>query len=182
MALHMNKIVFVISLSFFLISSEANTISHVSYISSTPDVSPVASPVIPTETADVAAGNSNGVSVKNLVGSLMVSSITKTEDFVNKVVEKRLAQIVDAYKKDCLETCKEVYEDAVDAMKETLEDVNEGNYYKANVDVSTMSSNMETCNECVNAIYGQDPEFTKFDNWAHAIIEDALTRITSVSS
>lgn len=179
MAFHMNKKFLVISLSFFLISSEANPISHVSYISSTPDVSPVASP---TETADVDASNSNGASVKNLVGSLMVSSISKTEDFVNKVVEKRLARIVDAYKKDCLETCKEVYEDAVDAMKETLEDVNEGNYYKANVDVSAMSSNMETCKECVNAIYGQDPEFTKFDNWAQAIIEDALTRITSVSS
>ncbi|MCE2055429.1 hypothetical protein HAX54_042560 [Datura stramonium] len=119
---------------------------------------------------------------KNLVSSLMISSIAKTEEFVHRIVLTRMARAVDTHKKECLETCREVYEDAVDAMKSTLEHVNEGNYYKANVDVSAMSTNMETCRECVKEIYGDDPEFTKFDNWSHAIIDDALTRITSLSS
>ncbi|XP_060200942.1 uncharacterized protein LOC132629247 [Lycium barbarum] len=167
MAIHMNKIpLLIISLSSITLISQA--IANDLIISSTPSSSPI--------------NNENGASVKNLVSSLMVSSMSKTEDFLHRIILVRLDATVDAYKKDCLETCKEVYEDAVDAMKNTLNDVNEGNYYKANVDVSAMSTNMETCKECANEIYGDDPEFTKFDNWSHVVIEDALTRITSVST
>lgn len=74
-----------------------------------------------------------------------------------------------------------MYEDAIHAMKRTLEDVNEGDYYRANVDVSAIGSNMETCIECAK-IYGDDPQFTKFDNWSHSIIVDVLSRISSLSN
>ncbi|PHT93612.1 hypothetical protein T459_01494 [Capsicum annuum] len=163
--LHMNKfsrILLIISLISISISSQITIANGLK-------IPPRPSPI------------NNKNKIKNLVTSLMVSLMAKTEEFVKRIVLTRLAIELDEYKKDYLETCKEVYEDAVDAMKSTLKDVNEGNYYKANVDVSAVSENMETCKECVKEIYGDDPEFTKFDNWSHGIIEDALTRITRIS-
>ncbi|KAH0728988.1 hypothetical protein KY289_000176 [Solanum tuberosum] len=124
--------------------------------------------------------NVDKANVKNVVTSLMVSSIAKTEEFLKTIILTRLAIAIEAPKKSCLKTCKEVYENAVDAMKSTLKEVNEGNYYEANVDVSAVGSNMETCKDCINEIYGDDPEFTKFDNWSHGVIVDASYRITSV--
>ncbi|XP_049372689.1 uncharacterized protein LOC125837644 [Solanum verrucosum] len=124
--------------------------------------------------------NVDKANMKNVVTSLMVSSIAKTEEFLKTTILTRLAIAIEAPKKSCLETCKEVYENAVDAMKSTLKEVNEGNYYEANVDVSAVGSNMETCKDCINEIYGDDPEFTKFDNWSHGVIVDASYRITSV--
>ncbi|XP_009770899.2 uncharacterized protein [Nicotiana sylvestris] len=113
----------------------------------------------------------------------MDATMSKTDEFISKVIDKRLAEPnTDIYAKDCLETCKSVFEDAKDAMKRTEEDVKAGNMYKANVDVSAMSTNIDTCNECATSIYGFDPEFKKFDNWAQGIASDCLDKITGQNS
>ncbi|KAK4377806.1 hypothetical protein RND71_004102 [Anisodus tanguticus] len=101
----------------------------------------------------------------------MDATMSKTDAFIANVIERRLADPrTDDYAKDCLETFKSVYQDAVDAMKRTEEDVQARNYYKANVDVSAMS------------IYGDDTEFKKFDNWAQGIASDCLDKITNQSN
>nr|GMC79482.1 calcium-dependent protein kinase 20-like [Ipomoea batatas] len=118
-------------------------------------------------------------SVKLFVQSAMQATQTKTQDFITTVVDKRLKDPqIGTYTKDCLQTCKEVYEDSEDAMKKTMEDVDEGNYFKANVDVSAISSDAETCKDCVKMVYGQDPELDKFNKWVDGVIDKCLTMIT----
>ncbi|XP_059298177.1 uncharacterized protein LOC132050848 [Lycium ferocissimum] len=117
------------------------------------------------------------------VKAIMDATMSKTDSFIANVIEKRLKDPkTDVYAKDCLETCKSVYQDAVDAMKRTEEDVKAKNYYKANVDVSAMSTDIDTCNECAATIYGEDSEFKKFDNWAQGVYSDCLDKITSQSN
>ncbi|MCD9644039.1 hypothetical protein HAX54_032011 [Datura stramonium] len=121
--------------------------------------------------------------VSAYIKSIMDATMSKTHLFIVNVIEKRLADPnTDIYAKDCLETCKSVYHDALDAMKRTEEDVKARNYYKANVDVSAMSTNIDTCNECATSIYGEDTDFKKFDNWAQGIASDCLEKITAKSN
>nr|GMD92008.1 uncharacterized serine-rich protein C1E8.05-like [Ipomoea batatas] len=95
---------------------------------------------------------------------------------------KRLADPgTDAETKDCLNTCKESYALSMSAMKKTMEDVNEGNLYKANVDVSAMASHADTCKECMRQVYGDDdPEFKKFEAWIDGVTDDCLNKITGL--
>nr|GME19234.1 uncharacterized serine-rich protein C1E8.05-like [Ipomoea batatas] len=118
-------------------------------------------------------------SVKLFVQSAMQATQSKTQDFITTVIDKRLKDPqIGTYTKDCLQTCKEVYEDSEDAMKKTMEDVHEGNYFKANVDVTAISTDAETCKDCVKMVYGQDPELDKFNKWVDGVIDKCLTMIT----
>lgn len=120
--------------------------------------------------------------VNMFVQSTMQKSMTKTENFIDDVIEKRLADPgTDAETKDCLNTCKESYALSMSAMKKTMEDVNEGNLYKANVDVSAMASHADTCKECMRQVYGDDdPEFKKFEAWIDGVTDDCLNKITGL--
>ncbi|XP_009599569.1 uncharacterized protein [Nicotiana tomentosiformis] len=121
--------------------------------------------------------------IPSLVKASMVGTMTKTEEFIKNVIDKRLAnKKMDSYHKDCLETCKEVYEDAMDSMTKATEDVNLGNYFKANVDISAMTSFIETCKDCAAEMYGDDPAFQKFQNWAEGIASDCLDKVAGASS
>nr|GMD82772.1 uncharacterized serine-rich protein C1E8.05-like [Ipomoea batatas]GMD93350.1 uncharacterized serine-rich protein C1E8.05-like [Ipomoea batatas]GME02149.1 uncharacterized serine-rich protein C1E8.05-like [Ipomoea batatas] len=75
----------------------------------------------------------------------------------------------------------ESYALSMSAMKKTMEDVNEGNLYKANVDVSAMASHADTCKECMRQVYGDDdPEFKKFEAWIDGVTDDCLNKITGL--
>ncbi|OIT34511.1 PREDICTED: uncharacterized protein LOC109244574 [Nicotiana attenuata] len=184
MALH-NQILLLISLSFLVFQLNIATPTPISYISSSPNGSPSSLPStqnleIPTND-QVSLGNKE--SVNHYVDSLMEKTVSKTEDFIDSVVEKRLSDpAADPFAKDCLLVCKEVYENAVDAMKKTIEDVNRGSYYSANVDLSALTTDLETCMDCIKEIYGDDQEFVSFDDWAGKITEDALEKIVGFSS
>ncbi|MCD9644038.1 hypothetical protein HAX54_032010 [Datura stramonium] len=190
MALH-NQILLFISLSFLVFQFNIATPSPtgISYISSSPNGSPSPSPSSSPSSAlnlEIPDGDiplENKDAVHNYVDSLMETSVTKTEEFLDTVVEKRLTDPeADAFVKDCLLVCKEVYENAVDAMKKTMEDVDKEFYYSANVDLSALSADLETCMDCVKQIYGEDQEFVKFDDWAGKITTDALEKIVGFSS
>lgn len=184
MALH-NQILLLISLSFLVfqlnIATPSPSPAPISYISSSPNGSPSTQNVeIPTND-QVSLGNKDAVN--HYVDSLMEKTVSKTENFIDSVVEKRLSDpAADPFAKDCLLVCKEVYENAVDAMKKTIEDVNRGSYYSANVDLSALTTDLETCMDCIKEIYGDDQEFMSFDDWAEKITEDALEKIVGFSS
>lgn len=115
--------------------------------------------------------------------SLLVASVSKTDKFIENVIMKRLTDPkVDSYTKECLETCKEVYEDSVGAMKKTMGDIQEGNYFKANVDVSAMSNDVDICEECVEQVIGDDREFDMFSKWLDVVTDKLLDRITGITS
>ncbi|KAK4725226.1 hypothetical protein R3W88_028005 [Solanum pinnatisectum] len=194
MALH-NQVLLVISLSFLVFQfniasptpSPTPSPIAISYISSSPNGSPSLSPS-PSSSLNLERPNGNvqlgnKELVNNYVDSLMETTVTKTEQFLNNVVEKRLTDpAADAFVKDCLLVCKEVYENAVDAMKKTMVDVDSGAYYSANVDLSALSTDLETCMDCVKEIYGDDQEFIKFDDWAGKVTVDAMEKIVGFSS
>nr|XP_004228732.1 pectinesterase inhibitor [Solanum lycopersicum] len=126
--------------------------------------------------------NVDKANVKNLVTPLMVSTIAKTEEFVKTNIITRLATVKENPNKDCLDTCKEVYEDAVDAMKKTIKSVDEGNYVEALVHVSAVGSFMGTCKDSIEEIHCDvNPEMTKFEDWSNGVISDATTKIASVA-
>ncbi|KAH0723461.1 hypothetical protein MTR67_045903 [Solanum verrucosum] len=113
---------------------------------------------------------------------MMEATMTKTEEFIANVIEQRLEEPdTDIYATDCLETCKSVYQDAVDAMKKAEEDVKAKDYYKANLDISAMTTDIDTCNECAISIYGEDTEFRQFDNWIQGVASECLEKISALT-
>ncbi|KAM3339810.1 hypothetical protein BC332_26569 [Capsicum chinense] len=176
MALH-SQILLIISLSFLFF--QFNIAIDTSYISLSPNGAP--SPLSSMPNGEVSLDNKE--SVHKYVDKLMESSVAKTEEFLDKVIEKRLKDpTVTAFAKDCLLVCKEVYELGVDAMKKTMEDMDKGYYYSANVDLSGLSTDLDTCMDCVKEIYGDDQEFIKFDDWAGKVTHDALEKVAGFSS
>lgn len=124
--------------------------------------------------------NTRDVSI--FINSMMEATMAKTEEFIANVIEQRLEEpYTDIYATDCLETCKSVYQDAVDAMKKAEEDVKAKNYYKANLDISAMSTDIDTCNECAISIYGDETEFRQFDNWIQGVASECLEKITALT-
>ncbi|XP_060178339.1 uncharacterized protein LOC132608319 [Lycium barbarum] len=189
MALH-NQILLFISLSFLVFQFNIATSTPISYISSSPNGSPSSSPSpSPSSSQNLEIPNGEKVSLGNkdsvnhYVDKLMENTVSKTEQFIDNVVEKRLSDpAADAFGKDCLLVCKEVYENAVYAMKKTIDDVDRGFYYSANVDLSALSTDLDTCMDCVKEIYGEDQEFIKFDKWAEQVTNDAMEKIVGFSS
>ncbi|CAH9071575.1 unnamed protein product [Cuscuta epithymum] len=122
--------------------------------------------------------------VNMFVQSAMVKSMSKTEDFIHDVLEKRLNDPdTDEQRKECLKTCKDVYQDSMNAMKKTVKDTKDGNLYKANVDVSAMSTDVDTCKECMGRVYSKDdPEFKKFTTWIDGVTNDCLDKITGLGN
>lgn len=101
----------------------------------------------------------------------MTAAVNQVELFLANEVEKRLNDpATNAPAKECLIVCKEVYESAVDAMKTGMESVSERDFFKANMDVSAFTTNIDTCNECFK-------EFQKFDDWAKGVGGDCLDKI-----
>ncbi|KAL2503143.1 UBX domain-containing protein 4-like [Forsythia ovata] len=111
----------------------------------------------------------------------MKATADKLEKFISTVVEKRLKDPkTDESDKECLQQCQEVYESALDAIQKSVEDVSSGDFFKANVDVSAFSTNIDTCDECFSGMI--DPEFQKFDDWARGVASDCLDKIVKYSN
>ncbi|XP_055815338.1 uncharacterized protein LOC129885162 [Solanum dulcamara] len=182
------KITFlIIAISFFL-TIPSNAFDYTLKTSLSPSSLPTTK-IIPTKTTpkpqilDVKQKLPQVVpsdNVPSFVKASMVGTMSKTKEFIQNVIDKKLAisAKLDHYHKDCLETCKEVYEDAIDAMKKATQDVKQENFYKANVDISAMYSFLETCHDCVVETKENDVAFQKFENWAKGIASDCLDKVS----
>ncbi|KAM7521405.1 hypothetical protein LguiA_011307 [Lonicera macranthoides] len=130
------------------------------------------------------ASSNSQTDVKAVVNKMeknMMVTMQKTEDFL-KVIKKRLtATAGESRSEECLKTCIEVYEEAIDGLKNSIEDLSSGNYYKVNVDVSAVSTDMDTCDECYSEMLGEDPELRKFDKWVEGITSEWLGDLQTVS-
>ncbi|KAL2529165.1 UBX domain-containing protein 4-like [Forsythia ovata] len=113
--------------------------------------------------------------------SNMKSIADKLEKFISTVMETRLKDPkTDESDKECLQQCQEVYKSALEAIQKSLEDVSSSDFFKANVDVSAFSTNIDICDECFNEM--TDPEFQKFDDWARGVASDCLDKIVNYSN
>ncbi|KAK2968338.1 hypothetical protein RJ640_021727 [Escallonia rubra] len=146
----------------------------ISYISSTPDAAPGSSPSTAPSTAPVDAPPDQ---VSQYVESNMAGTLTKTQEFLEAIRKRINNPSTDEYTLECLKTCEEVYGAAVDDMKNTIDDVSSGDYYKANIDLSAVSTNVDTCDQCFEEMVGEDPEFKKFDDWVREVAGNALAAL-----
>ncbi|KAM7521404.1 hypothetical protein LguiA_011306 [Lonicera macranthoides] len=118
----------------------------------------------------------------NKIEKNMMVTMQKTEDLL-KVIKKRLeATPGESRAEECLKTCIEVYEEAIDDIKNSIEDLQSGNYYKVNVDISAVSTDVDTCEECYVEMLGEDPELKKFDEWVKGVTSECLGDLESVSN
>ncbi|KAK6778802.1 hypothetical protein RDI58_025520 [Solanum bulbocastanum] len=185
-----NKIIIVFTISLFL-----TTIPSKAYNIQPKPHAPSHAPIKPSSSSSSYVASKGTIEIpKNIptvpntrdlsvfINSMMEATMTKTEEFIANVIEQRLEEPdTDIYATDCLETCKSVYQDAVDAMKKAEEDVKAKDYYKVNLDISAMTTDIDTCNECAISIYGEDTEFRQFDNWIQGVASECLEKISALT-
>ncbi|KAD4180472.1 hypothetical protein E3N88_29063 [Mikania micrantha] len=79
--------------------------------------------------------------------------------------------------KTCLNQCQDNFEDAIDGVKTSIESIGKHDLPKANVDVSAISTDVDTCNDCFIEMVGEDPEIKAFDDWVRGITGDCLVNL-----
>ena len=117
----------------------------------------------------------------NKIEKNMMVTMQKTENLL-KVIKKRLvATPGESRAGECLKTCIEVYEEAIDDIKNSIDDLKAGNYYKVNVDISAVSTDIDTCEDCHVEMLGEDPVLKKFDEWVKGVTGECLGDLETVS-
>ncbi|KAL2478839.1 UBX domain-containing protein 4-like [Forsythia ovata] len=113
--------------------------------------------------------------------SNMKSTADKLVKFISTVMKKCLKDPkTNESNKECLQHCQKVYKSTLEAIQKSVEDVFSDDFFKANVDVSEFSTNIDTCDECFSEM--TDPEFQKFDDWARGNASDCLDKIVKYSN
>ncbi|KAL3531539.1 hypothetical protein ACH5RR_010861 [Cinchona calisaya] len=168
MAFNNHRALLVIAFSsvFLTLACEAHVTNLVSFISSSPDASPSPAPS-PVGVKELPAVDVQGQVIK-FVQKTVVAISAKTDDFFKNVVAKRLSGT------ECLKQCDENFESARDDAQSVLDSLSSGDFYKAAVDVDALATDVDTCNDCIKEMVGEDPEITKFDNWVIGITGDCL--------
>lgn len=64
----------------------------------------------------------------------------------------------------CLKVYKDVYEAALNDTKKTIKDMESKNYYKVNMNISSIFTNIDICNTCYREMAGQDYKVKKFSD------------------
>ncbi|KAL3825675.1 hypothetical protein ACJIZ3_021704 [Penstemon smallii] len=111
----------------------------------------------------------------------MAKAANEIEQFMINVVEKKLKDPeTEQTTKECLDICAEVYDQAVDALRKGMEDIDGRDFSKAASDVGAFKNNLDTCDDCLGDM--MDDEFNKIDNWARGVGNDCLDKITKYTS
>nr|XP_043627853.1 uncharacterized protein LOC122599413 [Erigeron canadensis] len=94
------------------------------------------------------------------------------------VLKKRLADPKTSEPiRECLSQCQENFEDAIDGVKSSIESIDKKNIPKANIDVSAVSTDVDTCNDCFIEMIGEDKEIKAFDDWVRGVTGDCLVNL-----
>ncbi|KAL1827311.1 hypothetical protein DCAR_0206470 [Daucus carota subsp. sativus] len=115
------------------------------------------------------------------IESTMKIASHKAEEFLNTIDEQAKNPATSGITRECLQECREVYGAAIDDMKNTIDDLKSENYYKANVDLSAVLSNIDTCRDCYREMVGQEPK-ANFDSWVMGVASDCLGKLETVTS
>lgn len=155
-------------------SSSSDETGEMSNVLDTTVTSPIDIPGVPK---DIQA------QVTKVVQSSVISVKTQTEEFMRNVISKRLSDPeTEEETRACLQQCRENYGDAKDDVSKVVDDLNTGDYYKAMVDVEGISTFVDTCNDCMKEMVGDDPEFKQFDEWVKGVTGDCLDQLYKLNS
>ncbi|KAK4439739.1 hypothetical protein Salat_0308800 [Sesamum alatum] len=101
----------------------------------------------------------------------MNAAVKQVEQFSATAVAKRLKDPpTDDCAKRALLLCEEVYKKAAEALKEGVESVSAGNFYKAMKKSRAFINNIDACDDSFG-------EFRNFGDWARGVGGDCLRRI-----
>lgn len=116
------------------------------------------------------------------IESTMIIASHRAEEFLETIDDQVKDPATSGITRECLQECKEVYKAAIDDMRNTIDDIKSENYYKANVDVSAILTNVDTCRDCYREMVGEEPNANNFDGWVMGIAGDCLGKIETVTS
>ncbi|KAK1418605.1 hypothetical protein QVD17_27750 [Tagetes erecta] len=80
-------------------------------------------------------------------------------------------------RKVCLSQCQENFLKAIDGVKMSIKSIDKQDIHKANVDVSAVATDVDTCNECFVELVHEDPEIKAFDDWVREITGNCLVSL-----
>ncbi|KAD6795184.1 hypothetical protein E3N88_06088 [Mikania micrantha] len=83
---------------------------------------------------------------------------------------------------ECVSECDEVLGAAIDDIKKTLDSIDNQNLAKANFDVSAVSTNVDTCNDCFDEMVGGDSKAKKLSDWVQKTTGDVLEALQKAES
>ncbi|KAI3709645.1 hypothetical protein L2E82_39411 [Cichorium intybus] len=107
-----------------------------------------------------------------------LQAIEQRIDEFKAILTKRLADPKTSGKtQQCLAQCEDNFEDAIDSVKMSLESINKQDLPKANVDVSAIYTDVDTCNDCFKEMIGEDKQIKTFDNWIRGVTGDCLVNL-----
>ncbi|XP_076889175.1 uncharacterized protein LOC143539868 [Bidens hawaiensis] len=116
--------------------------------------------------------------VATVVGNQMRKIEKKIHEFSTSLKE----QMNSPKSHECCLECDEVLGAALDDIKRTLDSLANDNLVKANFDVSAITTNVDTCNECFEEMVGGDPKAKKLTDYVQKTTGDALEALKNAES
>ncbi|KAK1437602.1 hypothetical protein QVD17_03396 [Tagetes erecta] len=92
-------------------------------------------------------------------------------------LEKRGAGPESDAMKKCLSQCQDNLDDAIDGVKKGIESINKQDLSKANIDISGVATDIETCNDCFIELDGEDKEVNAFNDWIKGVTKECLMNL-----
>ncbi|XP_071729456.1 uncharacterized protein [Rutidosis leptorrhynchoides] len=112
------------------------------------------------------------------VASKQLQAIEHKISEFKSVLKKRLADPKTSEQmRECLSQCQQNFEDAIDGVKTSIESIDKKDIPKANVDVSAISTDVNTCHDCFIQMIGEDKEIRAFDEWVRGVTGDCLINL-----
>lgn len=111
------------------------------------------------------------------VANKKLEGIEHKIDEFKGLLTKRQAEPGSESSKKCLAQCQENLEEAIDGVKISIESINNQDFMKANVDISGIATDIETCNDCFIEVDGEDKDIKGFRDWVQAVTKECLNDI-----
>ncbi|KAK1418606.1 hypothetical protein QVD17_27751 [Tagetes erecta] len=111
------------------------------------------------------------------VANKKLEGIEHRIDEFKGLLTKRQAEPGSESSKKCLTQCQENLEEAIDGVKISIESLNNQDFMKANVDISGIATDIETCNDCFIELDAEDKDIKGFRDWIQAVTKECLNDI-----
>ncbi|KAJ0495678.1 putative pectinesterase inhibitor domain-containing protein [Helianthus annuus] len=79
--------------------------------------------------------------------------------------------------KNCLSQCQENFASAIEGVKKSIESIRKQDLAKANIDISAISTNVDTCNSCFVDMKAEDLEIKAVNDWVQGVTGDCLASL-----
>ncbi|KAI3827170.1 hypothetical protein L1987_01240 [Smallanthus sonchifolius] len=111
------------------------------------------------------------------VANKQLEGIEHKIDEFKAVLTKRQGEPVSEASKRCLAQCQENLEDAIDGVKMSIESINSQDLEKANVDISGVATDIETCNDCFIEVGDEHEDISAFSGWVKGVTSECLNNL-----